>query len=314
MNKSPLVSIGMVCYNAEPFINLAINSVLASDYKNIELIIIDDKSTDNSWNIISSFSHECIKSYRNNRNIGEYTNRELCIQKAAGEYFIFIDGDDYIYPHSLSFLVKMLESFKECKLAIMHKPRIDLIYPFIMNPETFIQGEFFGDNFRGIAFTNIFFRTDELKKHMPFPKGMVTGDDYLRYCICAQHPTLVVNDSLTWWRISPNQASNNLKYNYKAIRNHLHLKEELLNSLTNFDSTFVKEAKINFKIDIISNIKQMVKGKKINLTFQLIREFGLPLKYFFMKKIIKSLLPSKFSSINPAILALEKNPYFNTER
>jgi glycosyltransferase involved in cell wall biosynthesis len=315
MNKTPLVSIGIVSYNAEQFIDLTIKSVLGSDYTNIEVIICDDCSNDKTWEIISKYKSTCIKAYRSKVNIGEYANRELCIQRASGDYFIFIDGDDYIYPHSISFLVKMMEAFKDCEIAVMHKPRIDIIYPFKMSPNTFIQGEFFGDNFKGIAFTNIFFRTDELKKHMPFPKKMVIGDDYLRYKICSQHNTLVINDSLTWWRISPNQASCNLKFNYKAIKNHLELKKNLLNGLTDkFSDSFIEEAEINYKIDTISIFKQLLKGKKIVLSIKFIKEFGLPLKYLFKRKVYKSLLPSSFSSVNPSIMMLDENPYFNSAR
>jgi len=58
LNKQPLVSVIMPVYNAGDFLRPAINSILKQTYKNFELIIIDDTSTDNSWKIISNFKNQ----------------------------------------------------------------------------------------------------------------------------------------------------------------------------------------------------------------------------------------------------------------
>src|SRR5688500_10757789 len=99
MNEHPLVSVLMVSYNSSEFIREAIDSVLLQRYKHFELIICDDNSKDDSWNIISSYEDPRIRKFRNENNLGEYENRNSAIRRAQGEYLIFIDADDIIYPH-----------------------------------------------------------------------------------------------------------------------------------------------------------------------------------------------------------------------
>jgi glycosyltransferase involved in cell wall biosynthesis len=312
MNVSPLVSIGIVCYNSESYIDLAIKSALGIKYANIEVIVCDDNSSDNTWQIIETYKCNKLKAFQNDQNIGEYSNREKCIHLSSGKYFIFIDGDDYIYPHGISFLVNMMEKFSTCPMALMHKPRIDVIYPIISTPREFILGEFFGDGFNKLSFANIFFKSVELKKNLPFPKGIINGDDFLRYKICVTHNILIVNDSLTWWRQTPNQASSQIRLNINAIKKHLLLKKELLINFNSFLSPYeIKEAEKNIHIEIARIFKMLLKKGKINILLEFIQEFGISFRYLFSKPIRKKVFPNHSPS-NPKMLPLEQNPYYNS--
>ncbi len=94
-------SVITVSYNSARFIGHTINSVLNQTYKNFEYIILDDNSTDSTWQIIEGFKDERINAYRNPNNLGEYQNRNKAIEIASGKYIIFIDGDDYMYWNAL---------------------------------------------------------------------------------------------------------------------------------------------------------------------------------------------------------------------
>lgn len=78
-NPRPLVSVLMTAYNRDKFIAEAIESVLASSFKDLELIIVDDCSTDKTLDIAKTFQQidTRIKVFRNEENLGDYTNRNI---------------------------------------------------------------------------------------------------------------------------------------------------------------------------------------------------------------------------------------------
>ena len=95
LNKNPLVSIIITCYNAENTIEMAINSLLNQSYKNIEIIIVDDCSSDKSRNIINRFkSKDNIKIIFNEKNNKTYYSRNIALQYCSGDFITFQDADD----------------------------------------------------------------------------------------------------------------------------------------------------------------------------------------------------------------------------
>lgn len=93
MNKK-IVSVIITTYNREKFIKKAIDSVLAQSYKNFELIIVDDDSSDNTLEIISQYHDPRIKIIKNKINLGVVKSSNKAISYARGEYIARIDDDD----------------------------------------------------------------------------------------------------------------------------------------------------------------------------------------------------------------------------
>ena len=92
MQKSaPLISVVMACYNGEAFLSQQIESVLNQTYPNLEIIIADDCSTDNTWNIIEKYAAKNLQiiTLRNEINLGYIKNFEKAIRKCRGEYVAF---------------------------------------------------------------------------------------------------------------------------------------------------------------------------------------------------------------------------------
>lgn len=90
-----LVSIIITNYNCENYIEKAIKSCLEQTYKNIEILIIDDNSTDNSLNLIKKYFYDKrISLYKINQNVGPYWLKNSLIQKANGNYITMLDADD----------------------------------------------------------------------------------------------------------------------------------------------------------------------------------------------------------------------------
>lgn len=96
-----LVSIIMPTYNCGRFISESIRSVLAQTYKNWELIIVDDCSTDNTAAVVSSFSDERIQYYHNEHNSGAAITRNKALREARGRWMAFLDSDDLWLPEKL---------------------------------------------------------------------------------------------------------------------------------------------------------------------------------------------------------------------
>lgn len=105
-----LVSIIMPSWNTGRFIGESIQSVLNQTYKNWELIIVDDCSTDNTDEIVASFDDERIRYFRNDKNSGAALTRNKAMREARGEWIAFLDSDDLWTPEKLE---KQLSFMKE---------------------------------------------------------------------------------------------------------------------------------------------------------------------------------------------------------
>lgn len=88
------VSVIMPSYNGEKFIKESVFSVLNQTHKNVELIVVDDCSSDSSYDLVKSIKDDRIFLYRNETNRGAAYSRNFAIAHATGDYIAFLDGDD----------------------------------------------------------------------------------------------------------------------------------------------------------------------------------------------------------------------------
>jgi len=93
---SPLVSVCVPMYNGEEYIRETLDSIVSQTYSNIEVVVVDDGSNDNSIKIVEEYSNKDsrIKLYRNEKNLGLVGNWERCIEKANGDWIKFLFQDD----------------------------------------------------------------------------------------------------------------------------------------------------------------------------------------------------------------------------
>lgn len=118
-NKQPLVSIIMPAYNAAPHIRQAINSFFNQTYKNKELIIVDDTSTDNTNNIIKKIikSHQNITLLKNSTQLGVAKTRNIALNHSKGEFIGHLDADDLLHKNAISETIKV---FQKKDLALVY--------------------------------------------------------------------------------------------------------------------------------------------------------------------------------------------------
>jgi len=122
--KEIFVSIGIPIYNAEKYLASAIISVLNQTYKNFELILLDDGSTDNSLNIAKSFSDPRIKIVSDGINKGLISRLNQLIDFSNGKYFVRMDNDDIMFPDRIE---KQLNVFKNnSTIDLVHSDAISI--------------------------------------------------------------------------------------------------------------------------------------------------------------------------------------------
>jgi len=113
----PKVSICIPNYNYGSYIGECIRSILAQTYKEFELIIVDDASTDNSMKVINSFDDERIRVYENNHNLGITKNWNKCLKLAKGDYIAIYHSDDFYHKEIVEEEVRLLSCFKQVQLV-----------------------------------------------------------------------------------------------------------------------------------------------------------------------------------------------------
>ena len=110
--KHPLVSIAMTSYNGSKFIEKQLNSLCNQTYKNFEVVICDDCSTDETVQIISKFKEKLkINLIENQKNLGMVKNFEKSISLCKGEFIALCDWDDIWLPQKIEILVSKIENY-----------------------------------------------------------------------------------------------------------------------------------------------------------------------------------------------------------
>lgn len=145
--STPKVSIIMPCYNSEKYIEKAIQSVLEQTYRNFELIIIDDDSTDKTWEIIEQYAKKdfrviCTRKSENEKGISKSMNKG--IEMARGKYITRMDSDDIIIPEKILRQVQFLDENEEygiCSVNIAMMDNLGNIYNENVYPEQKVPSE-----------------------------------------------------------------------------------------------------------------------------------------------------------------------------
>ena len=128
---NPLVSIVIPVYNAEKYIERALKSLINQSYKNIEVIVVNDGSTDNTEKIVKKYVDKIRYFYKENGGVASALN--LGIKNMKGEYFSWLSHDDVYYTNKIE---RQIEELKNI-LPLINKP-ID-IHLMVENPLPYIK-------------------------------------------------------------------------------------------------------------------------------------------------------------------------------
>ena len=181
-----LVTIAIPAYKAT-YLYEAIESALLQDYKNIELVVVDDDSPFHLESIVNKFNDPRIRYYKNKENLGKISivhNWNKCLSLANGEYFVLLCDDDILLPNFVSELLHLAYKYPDCN--VFHARKInwqkDLsktespIWPEYESAESFLRNRLAKKRHHTI--TEFLYRTAAIqeKKYVVFPKGFYSDN------------------------------------------------------------------------------------------------------------------------------------------
>lgn len=115
--NNPTVSILMPAYNVEKYVAEAIDCIFAQTFEDFELLVLDDCSTDNTEEIVRSYSDKRIRHIRHKQNMGLANNLNVGLKLARGRYIARMDGDDISLPERLQTQIDFLEAHPDIDLC-----------------------------------------------------------------------------------------------------------------------------------------------------------------------------------------------------
>jgi glycosyltransferase involved in cell wall biosynthesis len=291
--ETPLVSILTTLFNREKFIQYCIESVLNSTFQNLELIIVDDGSTDSSLEIAYGYAKKDnrIKVFQNKTNLGDYPNRNKAASYANGKYIKYLDADDLLYPHSIELMASAMEKFPEAALGISEFVNEDFDpYPFMVSShETYIR-EFLKQGILGVGPSATIIRREAFEKSGCFSGKRYVGDTELWLKLAASYPIVKMQSGLIFWRRHAGQEFDlghttnsylvmNYQMNIKALSNN--------NCPLTLNEKELAIRKLNYRQGR-NIINLALKKRKPLKALQVIKESG-----YTFSNLIKSLLPFK---------------------
>ncbi len=234
MPNNSLVSILINNYNYGRFLPEAIDSALMQTYSNVEVIVVDDGSTDNSQEIIKSYGDRIIPILKQNGGQASAFNEGFAASR--GEIICFLDSDDLFKPEKVAEIVNVFAEHSDIGWCF-HSLEF-----FSNNPEDFIAETYTGSSgkydlrpyikqgklkgklpFAGTATSGVCFKRTLLQQILPMPEAIrITSDDYIKYTALGLEPGFVLLEDLSLQRIHGNNAYT-LRNDKKPLRAKIHI-------------------------------------------------------------------------------------------
>jgi len=225
---SPKISVIIPVYNAEKTVGNILEKLISQNYKNIEIIAVNDGSKDDSWKILQKFAKKDKRIITiNQKNAGASAARNVGIEKAAGDFITFIDSDDDISDQLILTLAKQIKKnmdFIMCGMSINGKE--------IVAPDTFIKNKKLITQYvlKSLLVKNLFYgpccklflRSIILDNKIRFPEEIKYGEDtiFVLNYLSRVSTILIINQSLYMYQNTSAglAASNNSILKYRKAR------------------------------------------------------------------------------------------------
>jgi len=208
MTRAPLVSVLMTAYNRASYIGASIQSVLAQTFTDFELLIVDDRSTDGTLDVARAYERRDsrIRVVVNERNLGDYGNRNRAASMACGAFLKYHDSDDLMYPHCLSVMVPMLQSEPDAGFGLSagqlwHGGPC----PMLLTPRMAYEREFLGGGLFMCGPSGALFRTDVFRDLGGFIDHGAASDHLFWMRACTKVNVLLLPADLFWYRMHEGQ-------------------------------------------------------------------------------------------------------------
>ncbi|MFV8352512.1 glycosyltransferase family 2 protein [Flavobacterium sp. XS2P14] len=224
MKKSEdLISVVVPVYKVENYLNRCIDSILSQTYKNIELILINDGSPDNSPAICDAYASEnsCVKVIHK-ENEGVSAARNKGIEIAKGKYIAFIDSDDYICKGYLSTLMFMLSN-SEAQLSVcgykkVFDSKVDKIKvsnDFEIIPDLLAMDMLLNDQSKCTPWGKLY--NINLFKEVRFPEGKLMEDMFVMPLLFKKAKLIAISTEELYYYNQEGESITRSSFNYKKL-------------------------------------------------------------------------------------------------
>lgn len=316
MSTNPKVSILVPVFNRENFLYECIESALKQTFKGFELVVIDNCSDDNTWEICQQFaSSDCrIKIYRNKENIGPVKNWLKCLEYSRGEYIKFLFSDDLMSPDYL-----------EKTMGFLTDEKIGFVYSAAEIGEETGRGKIYYSNSQEAKFSSKIFLEMLIDRSVPYSPGAAlfrridvidnllsfvptkkthpfndhgAGPDVLLYALVASKYSMVVGlkEPLVFFRAHPgsftiSNSSNRVVLGYVAALMwffSIYNKRMWVRfSLKQWRSSIKKDHQFESFSDFIKNYDSPIRSKDIYwLSYIKIISFQKKIEFLFNRKFV----------------------------
>jgi len=210
----PLVSIIIPSYNHVTYIKKAVLSAINQTYKNIELIVIDDGSTDGSNELLTSLAQKYTFTYIHRQNKGLIATLNEALLYTQGHYFCMLGSDDYYELNKIELQVNYLQEHQEIALCYGELTYIDGDGKIKKRGKTkyFKQGMIFKHLLKTcfIPLPTVMVKTDIVKEFGGFDNRFFLEDYPLWLKISQKYPIGYINKNLTFYRLHQNNVSGDI--------------------------------------------------------------------------------------------------------
>jgi glycosyltransferase involved in cell wall biosynthesis len=274
--QMPLVTVLAVCFNHAKYVEQALDSAVGFNYPNLQLLISDDCSTDNSKEVIEKWLKEkgvdaYFKTNQQNKGLCATLNEALPLVK--GKYLHPAPGDDYYHPEKIAEYVKILEDDTDCAMVCGNFRSINAQGDIIQ--ERFFEEDFIfpDDPFKAIlnGYSNkslivhsptILYRFSDMQKHIgQYPEDILQEDFYALLNLTAKAKIKYHPKVYTYYRVLNDSLSNTLLTGAKRIiylKDHLKVLNGLEPKLNSYQKELVRNDKIKRWLKLSSTLNKQI--------------------------------------------------------
>jgi glycosyltransferase involved in cell wall biosynthesis len=206
--KQPLISVAMASFNGEKFIEKQIESIYSQTYRNIELVVCDDHSSDSTKILLDKhIKRQNFRYLINKNNLGFVKNFERAITSCKGDYIALADQDDIWLPHKLETLISNIGNHSLiCSDSELIDRDGDILAPSFQTLSKTYKKVPANEQFRLFTFRNYvtgctaMFKREVLTKAMPFPEGIRYHDWWLALVASSMNGVIYIPERLVQYR------------------------------------------------------------------------------------------------------------------
>ena len=270
----------MTAYNREQFIAEAIESVLNNSYRNIELIVVDDGSIDKTIEIAKGYeqSDSRVKVYINQKNLGDYPNRNKAATYATGDFMMYVDSDDKLNADTINKIFSSVSDITTLNFAMYWSHSNET---FSLNSNEALTKHFFEKQFLYMGPGGTFIRRSFFNSIGSYPEKYGPANDmYFNLKACCFSSIHLFPFEFIYYRIHAGQEINNT---YSYLYNNYKYMRDALNELPiPFEKGkikwFIKKNKRRFVVNLFL---YFMKTFNFNKTVHAWKKADFNLKFFF---------------------------------